>query len=151
MGAVTYPDEQVARALVDHFVCYKLNLKEVHPDYREASRETRIPWAPTFVITDASGREVRRWTGWQGPEAFLPRLHLTRGLFGVQKGRFEEAFEVLSGLDDSPEAHYWKGVAAFRREGGEMADLEEHWNALRRDHPDSTWAERASVIDDWDG
>lgn len=150
MGAVTYPHDDVRQALAEDFVCYKLNLKEPHPDHREASRETRIPWAPTFVFTDAAGREVRRFTGWLPPDEFVTELALTRGLYQVQKGRFAEAFEILSPLGDSPEALYWAGMAAFR-DSGEMADLATHWNALRERHPGSTWATRASVIDEWGG
>jgi hypothetical protein len=148
MGTVTYPRPEVVAALSAGFATYKLDLKTPHPDFKEAAGRARVPWAPTFVVTEPGGREVRRWVGWLPPAAFVDQLQLARGLAELGQGRFAAAGLLLTTLPESPEARYWAGVAAYRRPDGTLEDLAAHWNELRQRFPQSTWAVRASVIDD---
>ncbi|MEM7048276.1 MAG: hypothetical protein AAF604_01395 [Acidobacteriota bacterium] len=158
MGAVTYPDDRVAALLTERFNLYKLDLSTPHEDFRAASGGAPVPWAPTFRFCDRRGREVRRLVGWLPPEGFLAELHLTLGLQDIARGRFADAEAAMGRIADrwpeaaaAPEALYWAGMAAFQDGQRDMHRLHQGWQALRQRYPDSTWAERASVIDDWKG
>jgi len=111
--------------------------------------------APTFRFTDGKGRETRRTVGWLGPADFGAELALARGQAAMTRGRFDDALALLEGVDDAamaaPEARYYEGVAAFLRGKRDMAALKERWVRLRERHPHSDWANKAEVIEDWNG
>jgi len=155
MDTVTYPDPAVDAALAEHFVGFKLCLLDKHPDFREATGSNPVPWAPTFRFTDGKGRETRRTVGWLGPADFVAELALARGQAAMTRGRFDDALALLEGVDDAamaaPEARYYEGVAAFLRGKRDMAALKERWVRLRERHPHSDWANKAEVIEDWNG
>ena len=150
MGAVTFPDRAVDRYLRDHFTGFKLCLLDRRPDFKEATNGQPVPWAPTFFFTDGKGREVRRTVGWLAPDAFLSELRLARAQHAITRGRFDDALALLEEAG-SPEAIYYAGVAEFLRGKRDMKALAGRWNALRDRFPESEWARKASVIEDWDG
>lgn len=155
MGTVTYPDQRVQEVLSEHFSCFKLNLLDKHPDYREAAGSGKVIFAPTFLFTDAKGREIRRYLGWLPPESFLGELGFVLGMHRFNQARFLEARDTFQQtLDHHPEADvaaetlYWLGIAAFLGGKKDSAALATAWNEVRARFPESTWATRASVIDD---
>ena len=150
MGAVTYPHETVDAYLQAHFVGFKMSLLDRHPDFKDAINGQAVPWAPTFLFTDGKGREARRSVGWRGPAEFVAELQLARAQFLLTRGKYDESLALLAEAG-SPEAMYYEGVAVFLQGKRDMAGLGEKWNALRARFPDSDWAEKASVIEDWDG
>jgi len=150
MEAVTLPHPDVQAELAAHFVGFKLCLLDRHPDFKEAVGGQPVPWAPTFLYTDGKGREVRRSVGWLGPGGFVAELQLARAQFLLSRGKFDESLALLEEAD-SPESLYYAGVAVFLRGKRDMIALGERWNALRARYPDSEWAAKAEVIEDWDG
>lgn len=150
MEAVTLPDEEVDAYLDEHFVGFKLCLLDRHPDFKEAVGGQPVPWAPTFLFTDGKGRPARRSVGWLDPVDFGAELRLARAQYLLTRGRFDESLALLEEAG-SPEALYYIGVVRFLKGKRDMIALGESWNALRDAFPASEWAEKASVIEDWDG
>ncbi len=155
MDTVTYPDATVDAELAKNLVGFKMSLVEKHPDFRDATGGIPVPWAPTFRFTDGKGRETRRTIGWLGPADFVAELQLARAQAAMTRGRFDDALELLEGTErtamSSPEAMYYEGVAVFLRGRRDMAALKERWVRLREQHPQSDWAKKAEVIEDWNG
>jgi hypothetical protein len=150
MGAVTLPDPAVDAYLNAHFVGFKLCLLDRHPDFKEAVGGQPVPWAPTFLFTDGKGRGVRRSVGWLDPAGFVAELQLARAQHLLARGRFDESLALLAEAA-TPEARYYDGVVRFLQGQRDMTALGASWNALREAFPGSEWAEKASVIEDWDG
>lgn len=136
------------------FASIAIDLSQRHPDFRDASGGAPVPWAPTFVIRDSKGRHQRRWVGWHGPTDFVAELMLARGLHHLSRGRWADAEQCFGEVDEgalgAPEAAYWSGVARFQGSGRDFPGLVADWNDVRRRFPDSEWAKKASVVDDWD-
>lgn len=158
MDTVTYPHPEVAAELDGHFACFKANLTERHPDFAEASGGGPVPWAPTFVLTDARGRQVRRSVGWLPPSDFLAELRTARGIWAITRRRTEDAEALLAAVVDdhprspaAPEAAYWLGVSRFLAGRRDIQALADAWHDLRRRFPGSEWALKAEVIEDWKG
>jgi hypothetical protein len=157
MGAVTYPNPEVQRLLRDRFVTVKLNVGEPNPDFTEILRASRPLWGPTFVFLDASKAELRRSVGYVPPLDFLAELRMVLGLWNLLHAQPGDAFEhfhsVARGEPASklvPEALFWTGCAAYRRDGTtkeeKLAALTPWWLEVMERFPASTWADRASAI-----
>ncbi len=156
MDTVTYPDPRVVAQVGALVVPLKISLLEKHPDYKEATGGTAIPWAPTLLYTDGKGREFRRTIGWFDPAEFLGELQLAAAHFHLSRWRFAEAlaaFELTASEHAAtlagPEAGYYAGVTRYLSGKRDMAALAERWNQLRARHPGNDWSVKASVIDDW--
>lgn len=157
MGAVTYPNLQVQQLIRDHFVAVKFNVAEPTPDFTEILRAARPLWGPTFVFLDASKAELRRSVGYVPPADFLDELTLTLGLWHLLHARPADAFERFQPVARrqpagklAPEATFWTGCAAYRRDGTtkeeKLAALSPWWLEVIERFPESTWADRASAI-----
>jgi len=156
MDTVTYPHPAVDAALSEHFAGLKISLLEKHADFKEASGGTAIPWAPTFRFTDSKGREIHRAIGYYDPADFTAELTYVRAQHQLGRWRFDDAlplFEEVAAGDTriAPAAGYYAGVALYIQGKRDMAALKERWNRLRAEKPGTEWAEKAAVIDDWNG
>ncbi|MDH3591080.1 MAG: hypothetical protein OER88_04340, partial [Planctomycetota bacterium] len=114
------------------------------------------PWAPTFRYTDAKGREIRRAVGWYNPTDFVAELAIARAHYELGRWRFDQALELFESVAGgetraASEAGYYAGVALFIQGKRDMAALKERWNRLRAESPESDWAQKASVVEDWTG
>ncbi|MGE3164912.1 MAG: hypothetical protein AB7O52_08395 [Planctomycetota bacterium] len=155
MDAVTYPHAQVIEELKSDFVCFKLNMLDRHPDFKEASGTGKVTWAPTFIFADAKRRELRRYVGWLPPASFRAELAFVRGQHALNHGNFDAATasfdavaEQFPGSEVAPEALYWHGIAAFLRGQRDMKALAASWKRLVAEYPGHRWATHASVIED---
>jgi hypothetical protein len=155
MDTVTYPDETVHAAIEQGFAPFRLDLLARHPDFKEACGNGRVLWAPTFVIADPRGREVRRWVGWLPPRDFVAELAFCRALAGLNNGGFAEALadftaivERDAGTAIHPEALYWQGVAGFLAGGKDWRALGRSWRRLTGEYPGQRFGTHASVIED---
>jgi hypothetical protein len=155
MDTVTYPDPDVQRDLLAHFAGLSIDLLAKHPDLKEASGNQRIWFAPTFIATDAAGRELRRWCGWLPPRAFRAELRFIRGYGAMQRGDLAlaatllgEAAAEFGDVPIVPEARYWQGVASFLAGKKDFQALREAWEAVAASHPGSRFGIHASVIED---
>lgn len=153
MGAVTYPDAQVAEFLSNRFVAIKFNVKERHPDFKEALGRGKVLWAPLLVFLDGGGSELRRYVGFLPPHEFLAELRLVLGLSEMTHANYPEALRWFdSAADDyprssaAPEALFWAAGAAYRIDG--LPAVIHRWDDLIARYPESTWARRADVVPD---
>lgn len=154
MDTVTYPDLRVVNEINAHFVPAHFNTADPAPEkVKQLAREFRLVWTPTFVFLDPHRIEVRRTVGYLPPDEFVPELEMARGAAAIVHGEYAQAFDLFRSVVTQwpraavvPEALYWAGVAAYRRDG--RADgLRQQWNELRQRYPDSTWWTRASFIE----
>jgi hypothetical protein len=150
MGAVTYPAPEVESALAE-FVALRLETTAWQPAYAEILQRTPPSWNPTFVVTDHGGREVRRWTGFEPPDAFVGELELAHAAIDRLHGRADAAAERLdrlarAGGPASAEALYWLGAARYNQ-SGDNRSLIEPWDELTRRYPDTIWAQRADCLE----
>ena len=154
MGAVTYPHEQVNQFLRERFICLRVNEDSKAQETAEVLRKYRLLWSPGFVFLDWQGNELRRVVGYLPPGDFLAELHFALGMVAMLHARYAESFEHFRGAADgaptppvAPEALYWAGIAAFRRDGRKIEIIRQHWEEIRRRFAGSTWWTRADVFD----
>ena len=153
MDAVTYPTTEVIETLNERFECFTINTREVDPEDRELMRRYRLLWEPGFLFLDHRGTELRRFVGYRPADEFLAELSLVLGLADILYARYDEAIaEFDRGQSLAPEAEtaaealFWAGTALYRRDR-DLAALESFWAEIGRRFPDSTWWERADVLD----
>lgn len=153
MGTVTYPNAQVADFVSEHFVAIKFNVKEPHPDFKEALGRGKVLWAPLLVFLDGRGSELRRYVGFLPPDEFLAELRLVLGLsemthanFAAAVGWLEGAAELFPAASAAPEALFWAAAAGYRLKG--LAEVVRRWDDLRARYPETTWARRVDVVPD---
>jgi hypothetical protein len=155
MDAVTYPDPAVQQDLVKSFAGLKIDQLARHPDYKAASLAQRVIWAPTFVFSDARGREIRRFVGWLPPAAFRAELGFVRAYAAYQNGDFptaaklcDEVVEAFPAAPVAPECLYWGGTAAFLAGKKDWAALKDRWGRAAAEHGATRFGIHASVIED---
>lgn len=155
MDTVTYPQPSVIAAIERDFAPFKINMLERHPDFKEACAGARVSWAPTLVITDPRGGEVRRWVGWLPPRSFVAELAFCRALADHNRGKFSEAlagFDAIvegeQGTEIHPEALYWQGISGFLAGGKDWSALRRSWARLAAEYPGQRFGTHASVIED---
>ncbi len=153
MGAVTYPNAEVAQFVSERFLALKLNLKEPHPDFKEALGRGKFLWAPLLIFLDGRGNELRRYVGFLPPDEFLAELTLVLGLHAMTHSQMEDALRLFDESAErypkasaAPEALFWGAAAAYRIDG--LAAVVQRWDDLIARYPDSTWARRADVVPD---
>ena len=158
MDAVTYPDPGVQQDLAEHFTTLKIDMLAKHPDFKAASLNQRVIWAPTFVFSDARHREIRRFVGWLPPEGFRAELKFVGAMARFNGGDFEGARSGFQSVLDAypsaqlrPEALYWTGIAGFLAGRKDWSALREAWGTLAAEHPESRFGTHASVIEDAPG
>ncbi len=152
MDTVTYPEEQVSQFLNENFIPVKLNSKEDSDILRETATLYAPVWTPTLLVIDQDKRIARRLEGFVPPEEFLPEMLLAKGTLLLRQGNYSEAYALFQKVATEypnsqavPEALYWSGVSAYRRDNAPDGLLK-HWNELADRFPQSTWWQRASFI-----
>ncbi len=150
---MTYPDDRVGSLLSTSFRCVRLDVGKREPDARELMRMARPLWTPTLLFLDPHGIEVRRAVGYLPPGELLAEAEIALGLVDLLHARNGEARERFSNVvaayprgPATPEALFWAGIAAYRKEGRDRAVLAREWSELRRRYPESTWWNRADVF-----
>ena len=149
MGAVTYPNPEVARYIDQHFIPVQFNVVE----QPEVIDRFNSAWTPTLIVQDPEGREYRRSLGYLDPQCFLGEMALARLLESVHRRdhkaaneRGKEALERTKGDPArEPEALYFASVAAYKA-ANDADKLVEGWNRLMDHFPESDWAKKAEFI-----
>jgi hypothetical protein len=151
MGAVTYPNPEVAAFVTERFVPIKFNAKEPHPDFKEALGRGKFLWAPLLIFLDGRGSELRRYVGFLPPEDFLAELRLVLGLSAMTHSNLDEALTWFDGAAErypqagaAPEALFWAAAAGYRLHG--LKEVVRRWDDLRARYPESHWARRVDVV-----
>ena len=143
MGAVTYPDTNVA-----DFVMSRMVPIQVLADSPLAD-EFKVKWTPTIVVLDYYGNEHHRTVGFFPPEEFIPSLILGMGKIDFDTDQFNDAIihfdRLLADYPKSgaaPEAIYLRGVSRYKSSHN-PAPLKEAYEKLKAEYPASEWTQRA--------
>lgn len=147
MDAVTYPQNQIAGFIHDHFVPVRIHTD----DHAELCAHYRVAWTPTFLVLDPGGTEHYRDIGYLPPEDFLAHMTLALGHTALEQKDFPGAAKFFQTVIDRygpsevvPEALYFLGVARNRIAGGTADDRKAIWKRLMDTYPKSDWAKKAS-------
>ena len=148
MDAVTYPNEEVTNLLNAEFLACKID--STTDEQAKVVHKYGQIWTPTFVYLTPDGRQLRRSTGYYPPQNMLAELHIALGFATMDAQKFADAynhFEQAASIDSQlqPEALYYKGVAAYRRDH-DPAGLLSNWREIHAKYPDSIWWTKASFI-----
>lgn len=149
MGTVTYPNADVQRDVVEHFVPVQFNVVE-QPEVMERFNSA---WTPSIIVQDVEGREYRRSLGYLDPRRFLGEMALARLMWAVHRQRWPdaanraaEAAEIARGDQHrEPEVLYFAAVADYKV-SKDANKLLAGWNRLLDQFPQSEWAKRAEFI-----
>ncbi len=146
MDAVTYPQEEVTRYILDHFVPVRIDTDE----QPELTLQYRSSWTPTFVILGSDGPEYYRETGYLPPRELLAHLSLALGRASFEQRDFAEASRHLATMVDRygeselvPEALYFLGVSKNKL-SGKADERRAVWRQIIDQYPKSDWAKKVS-------
>src|SRR5262245_50292269 len=142
MGTVTYPHAKVTEFVSERFVAAKMNLRERHPDYKDAVGRAKPLWTPLVIYLDGRGNEIRRNTGYMQPDEYLSELRIVLGLGALLHNNvdesiswFESAASTYPETLGAPEALFWAAAAAFRTGG--IPAVVARWDDLAARYPNS--------------
>jgi hypothetical protein len=148
MGAVTYPDDQVADMLNQNYIPVQVDIQQA---FKLADRYQAL-WTPNLNVIDGRGRCVYQTVGWLPPKEFSAMLQSGRGHFLLNHKKFEDAArlfaEVIDRYSDSiyaAEAMYFNGVSRYLA-SQDAGDLQAAWTELQRRYPNSQWAMKSDVL-----
>lgn len=145
LDEVTFRDPQVQAAIANRFVPVKLHLMRD----RDFTRQWQVFWTPTVLFGDRSGKIRYTSPNFLPPDVFLDLLDVGEALVTMRWQGYDDAISLLTGLEnrspDGPltaEAIYWRGVAAYFRDGKRSRSAHAVWDELIARFPDSIWAKR---------
>jgi hypothetical protein len=148
LGAVTYPDMQVAALLNEHFVAVQVNIEEV----AELANEFQAIWTPNLNVLDRNQKRVYWVEGWLPPSEFIAMLGVARGHYFLRGKKYPEAAPLFKAVFEqhprsqfAPEALYYRGVSRYLY-SHEVDQLKEDWIMLQRFYPQSAWALKSNII-----
>ncbi len=86
MGAVTYPNADVARFVDLNFIPVQIETSNT-----ALMQKYAVSWTPTILVLDADGKEHYRTVGFLPPEVFIPTFQVGKGRYHLDLGQFSEA------------------------------------------------------------
>ncbi len=144
MGAVTYPNEGVAKFVDLNFVPV-----QVQSSNKELADKYNISWTPTILVLDADGKEHYRSVGFLQPDVFIATFELGKARYYLDLEQFAEARALLEELIERcpvpevvPEAIFFRGVASYKQTH-DPKPLRQAYDTLTSKYPQSEWAKRA--------
>ncbi|MDI6852616.1 MAG: hypothetical protein QME75_03285 [Deltaproteobacteria bacterium] len=144
MGAVTYPNEGVARFVDLNFIPVQIEVSN-----KAMTEKYNVSWTPTILVLDADGKEHYRIVGFLQPDVFIATLEVGKGRFYLDQEQFAEAQALFEEVIDRcpvpevvPEAVFFQGVAAYKRTH-DPKPLRKAYDILTAKYPQSEWAKRA--------
>ncbi len=141
----TFADPDVVREIASRFVPLKLDLFQD----REFTRQHQVFWTPTILVADRGGRVRYTSPNFLPPGEFLDLLDIAEAMVLMRWRAYEESLALLVGLEYRspnsvllPEAIYWRGIAAYFRDGRSSTSANAEWAELLSRFPDTIWAKR---------
>ncbi len=141
----TFSEAHVIHAVRGRFIPLKLDL---HGD-RAFAREHQVFWTPTILVADRSGWVRYTSQNFLPPGEFLDLLDIAEAMVLMRWRAYEESIALLAGLEYRspnsvlmPEAIYWRGIAAYFRDGRSSTSAKAEWAELLSRFPDTIWAKR---------
>lgn len=144
MGAVTYPDERVAKFLSLNFVPVQIETSNT-----AMMQKFAVSWTPTLIVLDADGREHYRAVGFFTPDDMLATFLTAKGRWALDTDQladaraiFEEAISCYADRDAAAEATFFLGVARYKL-SHDPKPLREAYDLLNANFPHSLWTKQA--------
>ncbi len=144
MGAVTYPNEGVAKFVDLNFVPV-----QIQSSNKELAGKYNVSWTPTILVLDAEGKEHYRSVGFLQPDVFIATFELGKARYYLDVEQFAEARALLEELIERcpvpevvPEAIFFHGVASFKQ-SHDPKPLRQAYDTLTSKYSQSEWAKRA--------
>lgn len=144
MGAVTYPDERVAKFLSLNFVPVQLQSSNT-----AMMQKFSVSWTPTLIVLDADGREHYRAVGFFTPEDMIATFMAAKGRWALDtdqladaRALFEEVISCYPDKDAAAEALFFLGVAKYKM-SHDPKPLRETYDQLKARFPQSMWTKQA--------
>lgn len=145
LDAVTFTDPRVIEAVGTRFVPAKIDLF----GDRAFTREHQVFWTPTILFGDRSGRLRYTSVNFLPPDEFLDILDIGEAVVAMRWQGYHAAIDRLNDIverrPDGPltaEAIYWRGIAAYFRDGKSSRSANAEWVELLDRFPESIWAKR---------
>lgn len=142
---VTFADDAVAEEIRERFIPLKLHLFQD----REFTRQHQVFWTPTILIADHSGKVRYTSVNYLPPEEFADVLDIGEGMVAMRWKEYDRSIRHFEAVEarrpDGPmtaEAIYWRGMAAYFRDGKAPAVAKGVWQEIQERFPDSIWAKR---------
>jgi len=144
MGAVTYPNEGVAKFVDLNFVPV-----QVETSNKDLVEKYNVSWTPAILVLDSDGKEHYRSVGFLQPDVFIATFELGKARYYLDLEQFAEARALLEELIERcpvpevlPEAIYFHGVATYKQTH-DVKPLKKAYETLMAKYPQSEWAKRA--------
>lgn len=140
--------------MIDAFTAAFVGCRLDSGEHHQQMRGYGLGWLPgQAVVLPAKERLVHSWIGFLPPEHYRAELAFARGQ-GAYAGRdLAGALEIWRQLvtdfpasERAPEALYWCGVAAYRREKGGMDAALPEWRRVVDEYPQSLWARKVEIF-----
>lgn len=144
MGAVTYPQAEVARFVDLNFIPVQIEVSNT-----ALMQKYAVSWTPTLLVLDADGKEHYRSVGFLGPEALIATLAVAKGRYYLDLEQYPEARAMFEEVITSarvpevvPEAIFFNAVAQYK-ETHNPKPLRQAYETLTAQYPGSDWTKRA--------
>jgi len=141
----TFADPDVVREIASRFVPLKLDLFQD----REFTRQHQVFWTPTILIADHSGKVRYTSVNYLPPAEFRDILDIGEGLAAMRWKGYDKAIDLFTDVRNrtpegplTAEAIYWRGIAAYFRDGKSSTSANAEWDELLERFPGSIWAKR---------
>jgi TolA-binding protein len=148
LGAVTYPDLDVATILNEEFVPVQVNIKDVP----QLVQKYRAIWTPNLNVIDGEENQIYRIEGWLPPSEYTPMLLVAKGHFMFRAKSYDGAIPWFQSVMDrfprsafAPEAQYYIGVSEYMQ-SQDVGRLAEAWKQLQIMYPESLWATKSMIM-----
>jgi tetratricopeptide (TPR) repeat protein len=146
MGAVTYPDKEVAGFVDLQFIPVQIETSEAN---RALMQQYGVTWTPSIFVLDADGKVHYSTVGFVPPEEFVPTFMVGKARWYFDTGQYAEARAFLEEMltrcphpNAAAEAIFFLGVAKYRMTQ-DPKPLREAYEELTAKYPQSEWTKRA--------
>jgi len=146
MGAVTYPDQEVAKFVDLNFIPVQI---ETAAENQPLMSQYGVTWTPSLFVLDADGKVHYSTVGFITPEEFVPTFLVGKGRWYFDTGQLTDASAILEEVLDryphsnvAPEAIFFLGVARYKLTH-DPKPLRAAYDALKAKYPQSEWTKRA--------
>jgi thioredoxin-related protein len=146
MGAVTYPDQEVAKFVDLNFIPVQIETSEVN---QALISQYGVTWTPSLFVLDADGKVHYSTVGFITPAEFVPTFLVGKGRWYFDTGQLTEAQAILEEVLDryphsnaAPEAIFFLGVVRYKLTH-DPKPLRAAYDDLKAKYPQSEWTKRA--------
>jgi TolA-binding protein len=144
MGAVTYPEEKVAKFISLNFVPV-----QIQSSNKEMMQRFAVSWTPTLIVLDGEGREHFRAVGFFSPEEMVATFAAAKGRWALDtdqladaRALFEEVMNNYPESDAAAMATFFGGVTRYKMDHNPQV-LRESYELLKEKFPHSIWTKQA--------